>query len=522
MKKLLAFILALSMVCSLFVGCGSNQTEETEAATEAAEGTTAAATEAATEAAEPVKIVVYNNSGIISSTEASDPEIIAQVHDWLLEETGYDVTIITPSTDDSTELNLLLSSGEQIDLFWGDWTTYAASGAIVPLNEYLDASGDLIVPAWSDQAWAAMSNTAGEIYGIPRSTPVSGNPMWVRTDWLEAFGMTQPTTIAEYEAYLAKVMEEKPAGEGTIALLADINGKHNSKGLHNTFMGAFTEYGYSNWLDETTGEVKPAELQEGFKDFLATMNAWYEAGYIYEEFANLDVTTIRDLIKSGVVGSTAVWYSNMTLTDYDLKKNFPDANYDYCRTGLTGDAGFAETAKAASTTGALIPVSCENPGAVIDLLNFLYQPANYMISWYGPEGMFWQWTDAENYVYETIGEISGYHYEYCLTAGLPCETSVSGNNAQQARHQEFLRNEHPDLSRVKTHFDDGVVYDEATIRSDCPTYDDIKRMLEEETVKFIMGTRDISEFDAFISELYDAGMQSYVDSLTAQYNAQKG
>lgn len=511
-KKIISAVLATLMTVGCMSACGNNNSETTPSGS------------AQTNGSSPEKIVVYNNSGIISSSEASDPEIIGQIHDWLLEETGYDVVIKTPSSEDgdSTELNLLLGSGEQIDLFWGDWTSYSATGAVVPLNEALEAKGSDIVAAWPEQAWAAMTDSEGKIYGIPRSTPVSGNPMWVRTDWLEQFGMKQPETIEEYEAYLAKVMEEKPAGEGTIGLLADIDGKHNSKGLHNTFMGAFTEHGYSNWLDEATGEVKPAELQDGFKDFLATMNKWYKAGYIYPEFANLDVTTIRDLIKSGVVGSTAVWYSNLTLSMYDFQKNFPDAGYDYCHTGLKGTAGFAETAKAASTNGAMISANCKNPEAVIDLLNFLYDPDNYMISWYGPEGKFWKWSDAENHVYETIGEISGYHYEYCLTAGLPCETSVSGNNPQQARHQEFLRNEHSDLSRVKTHFDDGIVYDEATVRSECPTYDDIQRMLQEETVKFVMGTRDLAEFDTFIEELYAAGMQNYINTLTAQYNAQVG
>lgn len=516
MKKLLALLMAALMLLGCMTACGTKEEKPTEP--------TQGASETKDQSDEPIKIVVYNNSGIITSSEASDPAIIAQIHDWLLEETGYDVEIKTPSAEgsDSTELNLLLGSGAQIDLFWGDWTTYSANGAILPLNEYLDSKGDRIVPAWTEQAWAAMTDNDGKIYGIPRSTPVSGNPMWVRTDWLEQFGMKQPETIEDYEAYLAKVVEEKPAGEGTIALLADIDGKHNSKGLHNTFMGAFTEYGYSNWKDEATGEIKPAELQDGFKDFLATMNEWYKAGYIYPEFANLDVTTIRDLIKSGVVGSTAVWYSNLTLSMYDFQKNFPDAGFDYCHTGLKGEAGFAETAKAASTHGALISAGCKHPEAVVDLLNFLYDPDNYMISWYGPEGMFWKWTDKENHIYETIGEISGYHYEYCLTPGLPCETSVSGNNPQQARHQEFLKNEHPDLSRVKTHFDDGIVYDEATTRAACPTYDDIQRMLQEETVKFIMGTRDLGEFDQFVSELYDAGMQSYIDTLTEQYNAQIG
>lgn len=172
MKKILASVLAIVMLLGCLAGCGKSAPtpgESTPAQAETAGGK---------DKAEPIKIVVYNNSGIISSSEASDPGIIAQIHDWLLEETGYDVVIKTPSAEDggSTELNLLLGSGEQIDLFWGDWTTYAANGAILPLNSYLEAKSQRIVPAWTEQARAAMTNGEGEIYGIPRSTPVSGNP----------------------------------------------------------------------------------------------------------------------------------------------------------------------------------------------------------------------------------------------------------------------------------------------------------------------------------------------------------
>ena len=175
MKKLLSLILAAMMLGSCMAGCAQNDSDSGNGS-EGEDG--------------PIKLVVYNNSGVITSTEASDPEIIQQVHDWLLEETGYDVTIITPTAeDDATELNLKLSGGDQIDLFWGDWTTYAKSGAIIPVNEYLDSKGADIVAAWPQEAWDAMTDTDGQIYGIPRSTPVSGNPLWVRTDWCEQFGM---------------------------------------------------------------------------------------------------------------------------------------------------------------------------------------------------------------------------------------------------------------------------------------------------------------------------------------------
>lgn len=42
-------------------------------------------------------------------------------------------------------------------------------------------------------------------------------------------------------------------------------------------------------------------------------------------------------------------------------------------------------------------------------------------------------------------------------------------------------------------------------------------MLEEETINFIMGTRPIEEYDQFVQELYDAGMQDWIDAYTEMY-----
>lgn len=181
----------------------------------------------------------------------------------------------------------------------------------------------------------------------------------------------------------------------------------------------------------------------------------------------------------------------------------------------------AETAKPASTTGALVSAKCKNPEAVVDMMNFIYKdPANHMVTWYGPEGMFWKWKDKTNHVYETVGEKKGYYSEYAFGIGLPNEVKVTGDNPQQARHVEYLSTEHTVLIRCKIPFDSGIVYDPAVIKAQVPGAADIDRMLSEETTNFIMGTRPISEFDNFIKELYDAGMNDWIEAHTQMYMEQ--
>lgn len=526
-KKLVISGLCASMMLGSLVGCSTtNEALAKKDETSQKVETPSKEKEKKEDKKEEVtKIVVYNNSGSIAgpgSEAGADPAIMKQVQEWLKENTGYEVEVIVPPAgEEEKKLNLLLAAQEQIDIFWGKWPDYASKNMVVPINDYLDTSGEAIKEAWPQESWDSMSDKDGNIWGVPRMTPFLGNPIWLREDWLQKVGVEMPKTIEEYEAVLKLFKEQKPAGPNTIPLLADIAGKHSSKGLHNTFLGAFTKYGYSNWYDETDGKVKPAELQPGFKDFLVTMNRWYEEGYMFPKFAALSKDKIREYIKQGVVGSAAVWYSNVTLSSYDLQKNIPEAQYAFPEGGLEGIEGKAESGQGASTNGALISANCKNPEAAIDLLNFIYgNPENHMVTWYGPEGMFWEWENKDDYVYKTIGEKKGYYAEYAFAIGLPMEVAVRGNNPQQAMHQDYLKADGTDFGRGKLPADQGIVYDPQVIKDRVPGAMDIQRMLEEQTINFIMGARPIEEFDQFINELYEAGLNDWIEAYTEMYLSQ--
>ncbi len=74
----------------------------------------------AEEASEPVKLVYYYKA-VSDATEQSDPEMLKAVHDVIMEETGVDLEIIIGpqiDQDDTTKLNLLLSSNQQVGNFY--------------------------------------------------------------------------------------------------------------------------------------------------------------------------------------------------------------------------------------------------------------------------------------------------------------------------------------------------------------------------------------------------------------------
>ena len=468
-------------------------------------------------------VVIYNNSGVITSGAMSKKEQVEEIKQWLQKKTGVEVTVIVPPPgQEENKLNLILAGNDQLDAFWGDWTKYQPKGALMPINDLLNKYGPNIKKTWPKGSWDAMTDKNGKIWGIPRVASLMGNPLWIRTDWLQKLNLKMPTTIDEYEVVLKAFKDNKPGGEGTIPLLAEVRGKHASRGLHNTLVGAFTPYGYANWYDTTDKKLKPSELQPGFKDFLAKMHDWYEKGYIYPEFASLDRPRIKELIRLNKVGSAATWMSNVTLTKYFLNQTVPEADYAIPPGGISGPKGKGETIRPASLEGILFSARSKNAASTMKVINFLYSDIeNHMIGWYGPVGSCWEWVDKSKGIYRSTKPKVGYYSEYAFSVGLYMEIKTHGTNPEMEKHQWYLEKEATNFSRGKMPVDSGVIYDPKVIQDKVPGYADLERMKEEEEVKFITGARPLSEYDEFIKELYKAGLDKWIEAHTQMFKAQK-
>ena len=63
-------------------------------------------------------------------------------------------------------------------------------------------------------------------------------------------------------------------------------------------------------------------------------------------------------------------------------------------------------------------------------------------------------------------------------------------------------------------------YNNQELYENVMTANDIETMVKEEIMKFFKGDRELTpeNWQAFIQELYGAGMQEYCEELTRQYN----
>lgn len=173
-KKLLAVLLACTLVCGLFAGCGSEKTSE---------------------ASNKITICTWNEPN-----KNDDLNMYKKCMEALGIE--LEVTVI-PESDYSSKLNQMASTkDDSIDIFilWEtDLPNFAKSNAIVPLDDYL-ASSTIDTNDFIDSV-SELASGLGGTYGLPwcAATEI----LYYNQDMFDAAGIPYPTNDWAYADFLA-------------------------------------------------------------------------------------------------------------------------------------------------------------------------------------------------------------------------------------------------------------------------------------------------------------------------------
>ena len=453
----------------------------------------------------------------LTDPNGSNPEKLAEVQQYVIDHVGVKpMAYVPPASDAGTKMNLILGSANQrLDVFAGNWADYKEIA--LPINDLLEKYGPNVKKAFTAEQWAGVTDKDGNIWGIPRLGLMGHTHLtWFNDKMLSDLGLKMPQTFEDAETTFAKIRASIPDAIILIRNLGD---------LRMCWTGAFTQYGYSKWPD-ANGNLQPPEFQPGYRDFIAAMADWYKKGYIFKEsFVSHDNI---EVLKTGKVAIFAGWYSQITIhfqrvlmtgaypgLDYSFPEHFTSAN------------GLVMTNNASPAAATMISKKCPNPEAAMKLLNWEYDPGkdNVLTVVYGIKGEDWDWADPNNKYYvdrynTAAGEV--YAGEFMIATGLGTDTWYAPNSEDLKRHYEHIRDYALRYDNGKMPYDYDVSYDVAAIKDKVSTFDDISRMIDEETVKFITGIRPMTEWNNFLADLRKIGIDKLYAEYTAQYRAAKG
>lgn len=574
-KKLLATLLASCMLIGLFAACGSQpstlasasapepsqsaEASPADAATEApaenppAEASTpeASAAEETVQTAWPanplgnVDLPLTDDPVTVTMWMGVNPNVLKITEDigndcalWneLATRTGVslDFTVVNPDTE-SEKFNLMVASNDLSDIISNATTLYTNGGEAAVADEILidhlpylteeltpqicklmEAYPDAVPEALTESGWLA---------GMPQlsmqtETTQTFGPM-IRKDWLDELGLDVPETYDELHNVL-KAFKEKKGADAALVLNYAATGINNGLVQGYGINGLVADAAMSEPYYQVDDTVMYGPIQPEFKEYLTMVHDWYEEGLIWQDF--MSFTDFQNPPTDVILADrTGVFYGEVTyiatLEDASTTEGFElVAIPDFVQ--KSGDTiPFKEERAYAASTPWSISTQCECPELLMQWCNYMYTDEGALLCNYGLEGESFEYDENHVPVFTDLVlnnpdmSTTVALFMYCLDRG--------PFYRDETREQSGYTQAQKDASSIwQSNLSVGRGIGSTALNTEESSevnqfYGDIKTYIEQSVLEFIIGNRDLTEFDAFVDHIEGMG----IDEVTACYQA---
>ncbi len=577
--KLLALVLALVLVLSVFAGCDTTKPTDPNTETKPNSSETKPNTQDTQAPTDPpIEPVVFPLAETVTYdimvSGSKDYNALLQKCDWyteLVKRTNVKINIQALGDDAATTLNARLTSGQEGDAMIGilndnSLISLADADKLLAIEDYI--TNPDIMPNYNARAIAAVPSVVGtmtapdgHIYSIAR---VDGGehsgweaPLQVNVAWLKQVPGFEdghaPKDLAEFTKVLKYFKENDMNGNGnpddeipflTVAASSLGDAQGTLWGVLN-WWGINTKDGANYmacYLDDN-GDVVFAPSTEAYKAAMKTINEWYEAGYLWAEFFTANASTHN----AAMLSETASWgfYNGAQFENYGATStktwgtdtqyiSAPDTGYD-CKWFINpGWAGYKNTFT--------LTKKCENPEILLAWVDLFYSLEGTFSTFYGSEyhedlstgcdvdtwnivdgkvvmtGM--QQTEEQKAIHSehlSWGGIFG-SYLYCRTMSEYGDGTIPAGGKEKAR-----------IAYIEAHADE---FDAPLFTKPYFTADDadtltyrwasVLSVITKYNTAFIKGEMDVdAKWDEFQKQLKLAGLEDMLDILQAGFDTRK-
>ncbi|NBD28123.1 extracellular solute-binding protein [Paenibacillus sp. T1] len=445
-------------------------------------------------------------------------------------ETGVNLTFIQPPANQAKEaINVLLASGELPDMIEYDWSNFPGGpekaikdGYILRLNDaidryapnlkaYLDAHPDI------DKQ---IRTADGSYYAFPfvqeddRLRTYQG-PI-LRKDWLDELGLDVPETIADWHAVL-QAFKERKGVEAPLTFLGVPNPLFGIEG--GAFIGA---YGIKKGFYLENGQVKFGPQEPGYKSFLALLRDWYAEGLIDPNFAAVDSETQDVSMLTGRSGAS-IWNAGAgigtwlpLLRQRDPAAELTAAPYPVLHRGERPKFG-QKAPSIGSSGGVAIAKTSANVEEAVRLLDYGYGPEGHMLFNFGIEGLSYEMKDGYP-KYTDLIMSNPDKLAPSQALAMYTRASYNGPFVQDVRYMEqyYAMPEQKEAIRLWSDTDTDSHMLPATPKTEKESAElsvimqDASTLVDEMSLKFILGIEPLEGFDAYVGTLKSLGIDRAV------------
>ncbi|GAB3654418.1 ABC transporter substrate-binding protein [Glycomyces tarimensis] len=442
-----------------------------------------------------------------------------------------------PFSDVEEKRSLLISAGDAPTviplIYTGDETSFVSSGALLPISDYVEHMPNFqkYVEEWDlAEMIENLKQADGKYYMLPGLQEVSV-PVFtlvIRKDVFDAVGAGVPETWEDMREALLKIKQEYPDSKP----LADGFESASLLNFASHAFGARAGWGFGNGMvDDGSGNLEYTAVSAGYKEMVEFFRGLVEdglvdtesftasndgsgGGSVAEKFANETV-----FAASGSAG-TAIEFQQA------LNETVGEGNFEVLQIAPPGGPAGQVVEPRNFWNGFMLNsevAESENFLATLQFLDWLY---------YNPEArelLRWGVLD-ETYTKDADGNIE-LKPEYSLKAfniNLEGATDIqedlgwSNNVFADSTESRALKESYNTESFVA--YMDTVLstrtprdpyppapLDEMELERASLLATPLQDTVDTNTLKFILGERDIAEWDDYVSELESQGLADYVD-----------
>lgn len=454
MKKILALLLCLAMMVTVFAACGNGTTSSTPAESKTPASSQAAGNESSTPASEPTADVVNStNPGTtlpivtepVTITIAKERHMLDTTKSYnekpafknFTDETGVTLEFTELAAGTSGEkVPLMLAGGEMPDVFWAllsDTQILQNEDQLVPLEGMLETYAPNCLATYealTSVDWRQIATTpSGHIYGmLGRYESLFENTgdgiQIINKKWLDAVGKEVPTTLEEYKDVLKAFKDGDPNGNGDpndevpYCFSEDMwcASLTNDMGIFGVGHGGATGDNVNTMLTIKDGKVEGAVNNDAYKEYLQFYHELYAEGLIDQEGFSQNTEVFSNKIKNDQVGTYYCWTALEYLTDEQEKDwvVLPTLHKD----GVTPIANGEIDRSTIQKNKWVITSNCTHPEAALRVWDYMGRDAESKLTVaLGEKGTLWdEYEDGSGYYFvvptNTTPEFTFEHMKY--------------------------------------------------------------------------------------------------------------
>lgn len=448
-----------------------------------------------------------------------------------------DMTVV-PMSDYGEKRSLLISSGNVPLIipktYPGEETPFVSSGVILPISDYIDHMPHFKdkVEKWDIQPFLNnLKQKDGKYYVLPglHEKVWPDYSLAIRVDILEELGLDEPKTWDDLE----KVLEEMKKAYPESTPFSDRFELNSTLNIAATTFGTRAGWGLGSGLDyiKESDEFVFAGSTDNYKELVEYFHRLVEKGLLDRESVTQEDDQATEKFINGK--SFVINTNGQTLEQYrkDMDEILGKDNYKIKKIAVPGGPIGHVMAGTKLENGVMLSAKAKddpNFDAMLQFIDWL---------WYSDEGQeFAKWgVEGETFTkedgkYVLTDDINFRGLNPDGTKDLQIDFGFSGGvfaygGTTELLHSMFTEEEilfQNEMHETKELIlpEPAIPYDEMELERSTLLSTPLKDHVTQNTLKFIVGNRDLSEWDEYIKELEAKNVQEYVDLANKVYKGE--